>query len=216
MPGRDTQYEALAREAAARIDQDRDLQEQLTFLDDDVGLEDDAGERPTRGRSKALSQFREWLASKGLRLPEEQIARIAGLADGDPDPIRRAMADAERILAWAEAGAVSIKGTPAVQSMTARLAVFERCYGAQLRAAEALLPYGLSKATPEPGDLPVIPLFAVPAAPAQVRQMRDVTPIAGRLMAPADVLHENERNQQVRRGEMARPTADPDEDSRTE
>lgn len=203
---RDNQYQALARAAAERIDQDRQLAEQLTLLPDgDEGETEDGGKGGTRGKGKALSQFREWLAARGYQLPEDQIARIAGLSDGR-DPIEGAMADAERILAWAETGAVSVKGSPAVQSMAARLQAFERCYAARLKAAEALLPYGLTKATPDAGDFLTIPVLAVPAAPAQAPQMRDVTPVQGRRMMPADVAHQIEQNQQVTDDDPERPT----------
>lgn len=233
MPGRDTQYEALAREAADRIDRDRHLAEQLTMLPDEPEPEDQG--KGKRGKGKQLSQLREWLASKGYELPEEQIARMAGLSDGR-DPIAGAMADAERIVAWAFDGKKvrveteelvecdlgdgkkkferlkTWKLEDATPSASDFIAAFERCYASRQRAVEALLPYGLAKITPDAGDLPSIPAVLVPMAPSQVGQMRDVTPVSTSRMMPADVLHQIEQNQQVSDAEIERPT----KESRTE
>ncbi|MEO1024038.1 MAG: hypothetical protein AAFX07_00610 [Pseudomonadota bacterium] len=218
MPGRDTQYEAMAREAADRIDRDHDLAAQLTLLPDEPEPESKDG---TRGKGKALSQMREWLASKGYQLPEDQIARMAGLADAR-DPIAGAMADAERIVAWAFDGKtvrrkegdvwVTVDAEPTARDF---MNAFERCYASRQRAVEALLPYGLAKASPDLGDLPAIPVALVPQAPstpAQIEDMRDVTPDPARRMVPAQVRHEIEQKQELNKGDIARPT----DESRTE
>jgi len=66
-----------------------------------------------------------------------------------------------------------------------------------LGGAEALLPYGASKAGPDEGPPNVVPVVGAPApGPGQAR---DVTPraLSGHQMMPADVAYEIEQNQQV-------------------
>lgn len=205
---RSNSYEAMAAAAAERIDQDRALQEQLTLLPDEV-IEADDGPK-TRGKGKALSQFREWLAQKGFQQPEDQIARIAGLADGR-DAIAGAMADAERVVAWAFAGKtkrikegeewVTVEVQPTAQHF---LSTFERLYAQRLRAAEALLPYGLTKASPDEGERPPVTVVVAPA-PSQDRQMRDVTPVLAPRMVPADVQHQIKQKQPLSETDAVRP-----------
>lgn len=217
MPGRPTKFEALAAEAAQRIDRDRHMAEQLTMLPDvEDDQEDGSSSKGTRGKGKATSQLRQWLAQRGYELPEEQLARMAGLADGH-DPITGAMADAERVLAWAAEGASQEADGIALARKVAgqinrRLEAFKLCYAARQKAAEALLPYGLTKATPDPEDGVVIPAVLVPQAPSSAPLMRDVTPDPARRMAPAQVRHQIEQKQGV-------SSADPDgsdKGSRTE
>jgi pimeloyl-ACP methyl ester carboxylesterase len=57
------------------------------------------------------------------------LAEIAGLAS-QLDAVATAMASAERICIWA-----------GISDAKARLAVFQQCYAAQIRAAEAVMPY---------------------------------------------------------------------------
>ncbi|SEN60730.1 hypothetical protein [Palleronia pelagia] len=202
MPGRDTQYQALAREAAERLDHDQDLVKQLSLLPDeqDSGAADQ-GDRPTRGKGKQLSQLREFLAAKGYRLPEQQLAEIAGLTTGK-DAIATAMEQAERILSWARHGAEpdelkdgTIKRDRV--SLAKRLEVFQQCYTAQLRAADALMPYGAPKVTPDVHVTQPVAIFTAPQPTGdRADRARDVTP-ASRRMMPADVAHEMQRNQQV-------------------
>lgn len=142
------QFEALARDAADRIDASRDLQQQLSLLPDEAPGKGGGDIRRTRGAGKSMSQMRAWLADRGMRLPEEVLAEMAGLNSRD-SAFLATMADAEQLLAWAEAGAVGVKGAPAVQTMAARLATFQQLYAMKLRAADALMPYGAPKATPD-------------------------------------------------------------------
>ncbi len=191
-----TQFEAQAQEAAERIEAARAAGQQLTFLPDEAAPARQ-GSRPPGGKGKATSQMREWLAARGFRMPEDALAEMAALASTE-DAFLTAMARTEQVLAWAEAGAVSVKGTPAVQTMAQRLATFQFVYTAQLRAAEALLPYGLAKVTPD--EAPQVPVQIVVQGGATVargpEQARDVTP-QPRRMAPPPMPGEMQRFQGV-------------------
>lgn len=187
--------DAMAREAAARIDADRAAGKQLTFLPDEP-QPDDSG-RAVRGKGKAASQLRDWLAARGMRLPEDQLAAMAGLATSD-DVFTHAMATAERVLIWAQEGATAYKGAPVAPSMGQRLDTFKFVYTAALRAAEALLPYGLAKVTPDAAPVQAVQVVVMPggnAAPASA-QARDVTPQDKRL-GPPPMPWEMKQNQQV-------------------
>lgn len=206
-----TQFEAQAQEAAERIEAARAAGQQLTFLPDEAAP-GGQGSRPPRGKGKATSQMREWLAARGFRMPEDALAEMAALASSD-DAFVTAMARCEQVLAWAEAGATSVKGQPAVQTMAQRLATFQFVYTAQLRAAEALLPYGLAKVTPD--EAPQVPVQIVVQGGATVRQgpdqARDVTPRPAR-MAPPPMPSEMQRNQ----GVADAVPSDADSEARTE
>ncbi|MEO0678063.1 MAG: hypothetical protein AAFZ02_10965 [Pseudomonadota bacterium] len=205
MPGRPSLYEKLAKEAVERVEADRAMQEQLTLLpDEDAGAELETDGHAARGPGKALSQMREYLAAKGYRFPEEVLAQIAGLDRQGGDTLEAAMAQADRILAWASHGARKEKIDGTVQdaqpTLGQRLATLQQVRAAQLRAADALMPYGAPKATPEePQKAPNrIVMPQQPADPAS--QARDVTPQRtkiGTRMMPADVAHEIKQNQQV-------------------
>lgn len=188
MGGVANSFQADARAAAERLDRARAVGEQLDLLPAEPveGGEGKAG----RGKGKAVSQLRAMLAARGYRLPEDQLARIAGLDTGE-DAVLAAMAKAERILAWAYD-----KGAPPKAGV--RLATFMQVYAAQVRAAEALLPYGLAKVTPDAA--PVVPVqVVVNQAPQGVSAgpaMRDITPKAVDL-APPPMPWEMQRNQEV-------------------
>jgi hypothetical protein len=188
MGGVANSFQALARDAAERLDRARAVGEQLELLPAEPieGGEGKAG----RGKGKAVSQLRAMLAAKGFRLPEEQLARIAGL-DSAEDAVMAAMAKAEKILAWA--GGADFVATPSV-----RLGTFMQVYAAQVRAAEALLPYGLAKVTPDAA--PVVPVQVVfnqaPQGAQAVPAMRNVTPPVPEL-APPPMPWEMQQNQAV-------------------
>jgi hypothetical protein len=188
MGGVANSFQALARDAAERLDRARAVGEQLELLPAEPieGGEGKAG----RGKGKAVSQLRAMLAAKGFRLPEEQLARIAGL-DSAEDAVMAAMAKAEKILAWAYG-----KGT--TPKAEVRLATFMQVYAAQVRAAEALLPYGLAKITPDAA--PVVPVQVVfnqaPQGAQAAPAMRNVTPPVPEL-APPPMPWEMQRNQAV-------------------
>lgn len=205
------QFVKLAQDAAARIDASRDLQQQLSLLPDEA--QGAGGEtRRTRGSGKAMSQMRSWLADRGMRLPEEVLAEMAGLTSGE-SAFLSTMAEAEQLLAWAEAGAVGVKGAPAVQTMAARLATFQQLYAIKLRAADALLPYGAPKATPDAAPVNVTqiivpgPAAAAPAPAERAALARDVTP-GTRRIGPPPMPHQIEQNQQVICGASGTPAPD--------
>jgi hypothetical protein len=213
-----TQFEELAREAAERIEAAKAAGEQLTFLPDEPQPGD--GGRPPRGKGRATSQMREWLASKGFRLPEDVLAEMAGLASTE-DAFLTAMARTEQVLAWAEAGGIGYQGAPKAPSTAQRLATFQFVFTAQLRAVEALMPYGLAKVTPDvvpqaPVTLVVQGGATVAQVPAQQPgqgpdQARDITGSARRL-APPPMPHEMQQIQ----GLAAAPIRRADDGSRTE
>lgn len=200
-------YEDMARKAADRIAAQRDLAEQLTLLPDEAGETPDSGRagagdqgpRRARGPGRAMNQMRQWLAQRGLRLPEDVLADMAGLASSD-DAIITAMRNAERVLAWGQDGAARVPGAPDGPTLAKRLDVFMQIFSVQLRAAEALLPYGLSKATPDVTNTTQVTQIVVqgaqPAAPARVELARDITP-GSRRIAPPPMPHQIEQNQHV-------------------
>lgn len=197
MGGVANSFQADARAAAERLDRARAVGEQLELLPAEPieGGEGKAG----RGKGKAVSQLRAMLAAKGFRLPEDQLARIAGLDSGE-DAVMAAMAKAERVIAWAY-------GKGATPKPEQRVGIFLQMYAAQVRAAEALLPYGLAKVTPDAA--PVVPVQVVvnqaPQGAQAVPPMRDVTPPAP-LLAPPPMPWEMQRNQAV--AEAVDPASD--------
>lgn len=203
MPRLNTKYDELARAAAERIEGSRALAEQLTLLPDETPdsgrpAAGDQGPRRARGQGKALNQMRQWLAQRGLRLPEDVLADMAGLASSD-DAILTAMRNAERILAWAQDGAARVPGAPDGPTLGKRIEVFMQVFSVQLRAAEALLPYGMAKATPDVTNNTQVTQIVVQGAPqpsAPAVQARDITPVARRI-APPPMPHQIEQNQSL-------------------
>lgn len=186
-------FEQDAAAMAERIQAARDAGEQLTFLPDEAAPGD--SDRAKRGKGKATSELRNWLAARGMRLPEDVLTEMAGMASS-ADAFLTAMARTEQVLAWAEAGATGYKASPAAPSMAQRLGTFQFIFTAQLRAAEALLPYGLAKVTPDQGNT-VVNQIILPgvAAPADApRQARDITPTPRR-MAPPPMPQHIQQNQ---------------------
>jgi len=195
-------FEAMARDAVVRIEEARAAGEQLTFLPDEPVPGD--SERAKRGKGKATSQLRDYLAAKGLRLPEDVLVEMAGMASTE-DAFLTAMARTEQVLAWAEAGArqtaTGVRDGNLVTvdldtsaTMGQRLATFQFVFTAQLRAAEALLPFGLAKVTPDVAVSQAVQVVVMPSGPVQTA--RDVTPRPGRI-APPPMPGEMLRNQQV-------------------
>ncbi|AZB54448.1 hypothetical protein EBL89_03590 [Cereibacter sphaeroides] len=186
------QFERTAAEAAARIDQARAAGEQLELLppEPDTAQMLTEAEGTGRGKGKATSQLRAFLARKGLRMPEDVLAEMAGLASSD-DAFVVAMKRTEQVLVWAHG---HDRG-----SGKERLALFMQIYAAQLRALDALLPYGLAKVTPDMNVQQAVQVVVMPggSAPAdRAAQARDVSPQARR-MAPPPMPGQIEQNQQV-------------------
>ena len=210
MPKPDNTAQTWAADAARRIDEARAAGQQLSLLPDEGA----APGKPVRGEGKASSQLRRWLAAQGLRLPEDILADVAGLNSAD-DPMLTAMARAERLLAWAEDGAEVVKGAPKGPTLRMRLEAFQLFYAAALRAAEAVLPYGLAKVTPDAGGNTQVTQIVV-QGPAQVAAhgpstARDVTPQARRI-APPPMPGEIVQDQQL----SPSPAAGADGEARTE
>lgn len=197
MPQPSSKFDQMARDAAERIEGARAAGEQLTFLPDEPAPTD--SERAKRGKGKATSQLRDWCAARGLRMPEDVLVEMAGMASSD-DAFVTAMARTELLLAWAQQGATGYKGSPVQPSMAQRLAAFQFVFTAQLRALDALLPYGLGKVTPDVAVQPPVQVFVAPGGAAQVQQgadrARDVTPKPAKL-APPPLPHEMQQNQGV-------------------
>lgn len=200
-------YEELARDAAARLNDAQAHGQQLTFLHDEPKPGETA--KAARGKGKATSQLRDWLAVRGLRLPEDVITEMAGLASSG-DAMLTAMAAAEKMMAWAQAGAASEmawvneagedkkRALRTEPTLAERVEAFKFFYTIQLRAAEALLPYGLAKITPDVAVPQAVQVVVMPgggAAPASA-QARDVTPQDKRL-GPPPMPWEMPQNQQV-------------------
>jgi hypothetical protein len=124
---------------------------------------------------------------------------MAGLTT-QHDAVLAAMARTEQILAWAHGrDAGDLKAS-------LRLATFMQVFTLQLRAAEAMMPYGLAKVTPDTVQTvhaTQIVMAAAPQAPAKGGdRARDVTPQAHRI-GPPPMPHQMQRNQEV-------SAADPD------
>lgn len=186
-----TQFDDLAREAAQSIDAARAAGQQLDLLPDEPQV-DEAAEpgRPARGKGRATSMMRDYLAARGWRLPEQVLGEMAGLSSRE-DVFLYAMQRAEQVLAWAEAGGEGVKGSPRAPTTAQRLDVFRTIYATAVRAAEALLPYGLAKVTPEDAPQAAVQVLVMPGAQGQAGQAvqgldraRDVTPKPGRLAPP--------------------------------
>lgn len=198
-----TLFEAQAREAAARIEAARDAGEQLALPLPDEAPEA-GGARRGRGAGRAGSMLRQWAADRGFRMPEDALAEMAGLASRE-DVFLAAMQRTEQVLAWAQ-------GEHGRATAAQRLDVFKLVFTSAIRAAEALLPYGLAKVTPDAGPVQATQINvyagaqgsgqaggqagaqggagAVQGAPQQV----EARPVAPRL-APPPMPHQIQQNQ---------------------
>ncbi|MEM6650965.1 MAG: hypothetical protein AAF582_00100 [Pseudomonadota bacterium] len=208
MPKPNNSYEELARQASKRMDEVRAQDRQLSLLPDEPGeAVQDVAEgkigRPPGAQNKGSSQLREWLAAQGCRMPEDQLAEMAGLKSPD-GPVTAAIAQAEKVLAWAFQDAKVVsgarKGEAITPQPTTKLALMMQFLAIQERAAAAILPYGTPKASPDTNVIQnttvIVP--AAPAAPADPAAVaRDVTPSRTGRMMPADVREEMEQNQRL-------------------
>ena len=211
-------YEADAKAAADRITAARDAGDQLTFLPDEAKAGSAAAKR---GEGKATSQLRKYLAAQGLTMPEDVLIQMAGMASGD-DAFLTAMARTEQVLLWAEAGGRTVvqvvkdgylveKALDNRHTTAQRLDAFKFVFTAALRSAEALLPYGLAKVTPDAGgsitNNIIMPGAQAPQSPAdRAQSARDITPQARR-MAPPPMPHEIQQNQGLNESGLPRSDA---------
>lgn len=197
MSGPDNQFQALARDAAERIAASRDLAEQLTLLPDERPATAAEGGRAKRGQGKALNQMRDWLAARGYRMPEDVLAEIAGLTSHE-DPMVTCMIKAERLLSWAGDGAANRVFKPGVGHVeqegpwkptpAQKIEAFMGFYASMLRGADALMPYGTPKATPDVTNNVQVNQIVVAGGAAAAADRpsiaRDVTPSARRIAPP--------------------------------
>lgn len=197
-------YEELARQASDRMDRVRASGQQLQLLPDEAGVPvADAAKgvgRPRGAVNKGSSELRRWLARQGYRMPEDQLAQMAGLASSDP-AIIQAMERTEAVMAWAFDAATDKDGNPREAGPEQKISLMMGLLAIMERAASAILPYGTPKASP---DVTVTQntTFIVPSAPSApadpAASARDVTPVRTGRMMPADVRANIERNQDVR------------------
>jgi len=208
----DSKYQEMVRDAAGRIKRSHALGEQLSLLpepelpdlpdrvagDGVVGETGRKAGRPAGATNKRDSQLRRWLAARGLTMPEDQLADIAGLS-GPGDAMDHALERVERLMAWAYDGAVKPKGGVTAATAHQRIEAFKFFFVQQIRALDAMLPYTAPKATPDVVGLVPVPIM-MPAAPVQTAsaadRARDVTPQT-RKMAPPPMPLEIQQNQKV-------------------
>ncbi|MEO0859219.1 MAG: hypothetical protein AAFY65_01300 [Pseudomonadota bacterium] len=194
---RGNSFEDLARDAADRIDHVRAQGEQLALLPGMDAATDADGAPAVRGKGKAQSQLRDWLATKGYRMPEDVLAEMAGLATSD-DAFTSAMVRAEQLMTWAYAGAKGKdkdgKTVKLVPTPSQRIAAFQLAYTTALRAVDALMPYGAAKVQPDVQvhQATTIVMPTPTAAPGDHAKV-----VSGRRMAPPPMPHEMQQNQDV-------------------
>lgn len=196
-------FEKMAGAAAVRLDKARAAGQQLTFLPDETPEQTGTVEtrrvgRPPGAQNKGSSEFRKYLAAQGCRMPEDVLAEMAGLTSRDPAVVC-AMQQSELVMAWAFDGQTDPKTSePATPSPAQRVQMFTTLYTHLLRAADALLPYGLGKASSdvEVNQAVQINLVAGAAAPAPA----DLAVVESGRMVPADVAFNNQQNQGVEKG----------------
>ncbi|SDW15762.1 hypothetical protein SAMN05444336_101271 [Albimonas donghaensis] len=199
------QAQKLAAAAAERMAAGRERAEQLSLLAPadraDASPPPPAeGERRGPGRPAGSrnrvkrAELRKMFAARGWAMPEDQLARLAGLDLGDGDLWERAMARAEQIIAWSGGEA-----TPA-----ARIAIVFQVAGEIRRANEALLPYGLAKVTPDQGGGAPVTFINLPAPVAQgapgdgARVIEgEARTVAASVYAPPPMPSQPQRNQEV-------------------
>ncbi|AQS46534.1 hypothetical protein BMG03_01005 [Thioclava nitratireducens] len=203
MPKPNNQWEREAREMAERIERQREIGEQLTFLPDEQPESESGAGRPKGAKNKASTQLRDWLAAQGLRMPEDVLTEIAGLRSRD-DAITLAMVRTERILDFAADGMltkISANEPKLAWAIAAkRLEVFTQQYTIILRALEAVMPYTAAKATPDIALTQNVTQINVPAPSQAPRRggddARDIT-AKPRRIGPPPMPHEMQRKQQV-------------------
>ena len=195
---RKASYEQLAADAAERVQRAHQSGEQLTFLADEAPATRRDPDAPKRGKGKALSQMREWLAGKGYQLPEDVLAQLAGLNTGET-VLQSAMRETEEILLWAQDGA-ALEGKEGNKqapepTMAQRLATLQQILAVRLRAADALMPYGTAKASPDVQVQQAVTIN-MPGGD-RAAQARDITPKSSRSMAPPPMPEEIEQKQSL-------------------
>lgn len=185
---KDSRFDKLAAEAAARIAASDEVARQLTLLPGEAEAEALAKGRGKARRAKGLGH---WLRAQGYQDPGERLATLAGL-DTSLDAVTAAIARAEQ-------AAIGL----GIKDPEARMELFRLVFATQLRALEALAPYVHAKASPEAPSPPAVQVF-VTAPPRAGDGARLVNPgaedaaqgsAAGLNFAPPPLPVKSEQNQ---------------------
>lgn len=210
MPKPSNKLDQMARDAADRINRQVAMGKQLDLIPDVAAPQ--AAERkvgrPKGSENKGTGQMRKWLAARGLKMPEDQLVEMAGMASGH-DAFTLAMVRAEQLLAWAGDGAVNmifvvgeghkVLDGPWEPDAAAKIDAFKFFYGMALKANEAILPYSAPKATPDVNVQQSV-FVNVPSAPSTAQPGDTARVISGRTsgrMVPADVAYKDQQKQDV-------------------
>lgn len=221
---------AQAAEAARGIAAAREIEAQLSMFAEPEPPAEAEGKRgpgrPAGSKNKSKAQLRDWMAAQGYRMPETTLVQLAAL-DRREGLVQVAMERAETFIAWARegAGAASFQGPGAAARQSAwdnwpspaqRLEILFTCLSQASKAAEALLPYGLAKMTPEinADGSPVFVVMpgAAAAQPGDGARVVDVRASRPSNYAPPPMPGEIEGNQEV----SGAPSDASDDGSRTE
>lgn len=206
----DSEWEKMVAEAAQSVERQHQLGTQLGLWGEQVAppVESKGVGRPKGAKNKGSTQLRDWLAAKGLAMPEDRLAQIAGL-DVPDDAWTVAIKRAEMLMLFLGEG-TKVKNyspekghvyEPWTPSPDDKLAVFKVIYGAMLEANKALMPFVAPKASPDVQVTNAVQVI-MPSAPSPdlAAQARDVSAPAPRLagrMIPADLAYEMQQNQRV-------------------
>lgn len=190
----DSRFHQQAAEMAERLDRAREMGEQLSFLatpdGGDLVPEEPRGPgRPKGSKNRVDTKLREMLAARGWKMPEDQLAAMAGLTDRT-DPLLLAIERTEFLLSWAWD---SKAGGP---SASERLDTFHRVYTAMQRSTEAIAPYGLAKASPDVNVTQAVQIN-MPAPMPEATQTGHQPAQAVSDFAPPPMPHEMQQNQEV-------------------
>lgn len=184
---------AEAAAAARRVEAARETGAQLGLFGPEGGpapalIEEEARGpgRPAGTRNKVKSELRRWLGSRGMRMPEQQLASLA-LMDAAGGPFEAAMARAEELIAW---GGGLPKGMGRV-GLALELLRLARA------SAEAMLPYGLAKMTPDAVLAQQNVQIVMPSPAAAPAGSGQVVELAARRIAPPPLPKEIEAEQGV-------------------
>ena len=159
--------------------------------------------RPVGSANKRASHLRRMLAARGFRMPEDALAELAGLSDrSGRTGIELAMARVEQIEEWS--GGLAAPG----ERRSLLLAVMRE----QRQAADALLPYGLAKMTPDTTVNIAAAQILMPGSAAPGDGARVIDGHAASAFAPPPMPGEIQQYQHVASGDLDGPDAE----SRTE
>ncbi|WP_333830496.1 hypothetical protein [Pararhodobacter sp.] len=188
----DNRFQALAEEAAERLIKSRQVGEQIDLLPPDPAQAVEPA-KGGRGRARAKSGLKGWLDAQGYRDPAQVLAEVAGLAS-QHDAFTTAMLRTEQLEAF----------MGEAMKPAHRLATFMQVFSAQVRAAEAVMPYVAGKVDkPAPTQLGVqvftgpapAPASSQPGDGARVVNPAGATDAEGVRFAPPPMPGETKQNQ---------------------